>query len=88
MSITNEQMRLLMKAMEKDPHIEKAAAQAGMCRLTASKHLKTGKMPSDMKVSHQWRTRSDPLPAFFFKDILNTPDDDPEDYTGERLSQL
>lgn len=32
MSITNEQMRLLMKAMEKDPHIERAAAKAGICR--------------------------------------------------------
>lgn len=30
MSITNEQMRLLMKAMEKDPHIGKAAAKAEM----------------------------------------------------------
>lgn len=61
MSITNEQMRLLMKAMEKDPNIEKAAAKAGMCRQTASKYLKAGKMPSDLKVPHQWRTRSDPF---------------------------
>jgi len=63
MSITNEQMRLLMKAMEKDPHIEKASAKAGMCRQTASKFLRAGNMPSDMKTPHDWQTRSDPFAA-------------------------
>ncbi|MBR9978876.1 MAG: hypothetical protein KFH87_12390 [Bacteroidetes bacterium] len=77
MSITNEQMRLLMKAMEKDPHIEKAAAKAGMCRQTASKFLRAGKMPSDSKVPHDWQTRTDPFAAVW-DEVKARLDDAPE----------
>jgi hypothetical protein len=77
MSITNEQMRLLMKAMEKDPHIGKAAAKAGMCRQTASKFLHSAKMPSELKTSHDWRTRPDPF-VDYWPEVETKLEDAPE----------
>ena len=38
-----------------------AALRAGMDRKTASKYLKSGKFPSEMKAVRNWRTRVDPF---------------------------
>jgi len=41
--------------------LKTAAAKAGMSEKTARKYRKSGKLPSQCKVIHDWRTRPDPL---------------------------
>ena len=48
---------------EKNSRIEKSSLKADICRQTGSKYLKTGKLPSDSKVTHDCRTRHDPFAA-------------------------
>ena len=40
---------------------ESAAAKAGMDPKTARKYLRSGKLPSEMPVDRNWRTREDPF---------------------------
>lgn len=48
MTITNQQVKLLMKNIKKYPQ-EVAAAKSGMSTKTGSKYLASGKLPSEMK---------------------------------------
>jgi hypothetical protein len=41
--------------------LKTAAAKAGMSEKTARKYRRSGKLPSQCKVVHDWRTRPDPL---------------------------
>jgi hypothetical protein len=41
----------------------RAAAQAGVCRQTAAKYQRLGKLPSELKAGREWRTRPDPFAA-------------------------
>lgn len=41
--------------------LEVAAAKAGMDAKTASKYLRDRRLPSEMKQTHDWRTRPDPF---------------------------
>lgn len=50
-----------MEEMSKESRIGKAAMKAGMDRKTASKYLKEGKLPSEMPIERNWRTRQDPF---------------------------
>lgn len=52
-----------MEEVGKNRSIEVAAARAGMHRNTASKYLKSGKLPSEAKEPRTWRTRADPFAA-------------------------
>jgi len=54
-----------MHAMETAKTQAQAAAKAGMSRQTAAKYLRAGKMPSDLKTPHTWRTRDDPFEAYW-----------------------
>lgn len=45
--------------IEKERNKEAAAAKAGMSPRTALKYRKTGKLPSQIKSNHDWRTRED-----------------------------
>jgi hypothetical protein len=47
--------------MERHKRLNIAAAQAGMDEKTARKYLRAGKLPSEMKGEHTWRTREDPF---------------------------
>ncbi len=38
-----------------------SAGKAGMCEKTARKYLESGKLPSELKEEHTWRTREDPF---------------------------
>ena len=40
-----------------------SACKAGMSEKTARKYLNTGKLPSELKTEHTWRTREDPFEA-------------------------
>jgi transposase len=50
-----------MKLVNQKKLLKTAAAKAGMSEKTARKHRKSGKLPSQCKVIHDWRTRPDPL---------------------------
>jgi transposase InsO family protein len=50
-----------MAEYQKHGSIEKAALRAGMHRNTASKYLKTKRLPSETKRPRTWRTRPDPF---------------------------
>jgi hypothetical protein len=63
MACTDKQIRKLLMEYEKNNHIEKSSLKADLCRQTGSKYLKTGKLPTDSKETHDWRTRQDPFAA-------------------------
>lgn len=60
MTITNQQVKLLMKKL-KTHNQETAAAIAGMAPKTASKYIHNDQLPSEMQKPHTWRTRHDPF---------------------------
>lgn len=45
--------------MQKEGVIWKAASKAGIGEKTARRYLRSGKLPSQMKAEHTWRTRPD-----------------------------
>jgi transposase len=59
--VTDNQVRMLMKLVNQEKLLKTAAAKAGMSEKTARKYRKSGKLPSQCKVVHDWRTRPDPL---------------------------
>lgn len=59
--VTNQQVRLVMKYREKGKTLKQASAKAGMDEKTTRKYLKAGKLPSQLKKPHTWRTRKDPF---------------------------
>jgi len=59
--VTDNQVRMFMKLVNQEKLLKTAAAKAGMSGKTARKYHKSGKLPSQCKVIHDWRTRPDPL---------------------------
>jgi hypothetical protein len=59
--VTDRQVRRLRKLMRTERTLAGAAAKAGMDERTARKYLEAGKLPTEMTVEHQWRTRADPF---------------------------
>lgn len=59
--VTNQQVRILMKAMKTEKTVAVAAAKAGMDEKTGRRYRRLGKWPSEMKQPHRWRTRPDPF---------------------------
>jgi len=59
--VTDNQARILMKLINQERTLEAAAAKAGMSGKTARKYRKMGKLPSQCKAIHDWRTRPDPF---------------------------
>lgn len=59
--VTDNQVRLLMKFYHTERSLYRASAKAGMDEKTARKYLRSGKLPSELKVPHMWRTRKDPF---------------------------
>jgi hypothetical protein len=58
---TDAQVRRLMEEMERYRGIGLAAIRAGMDRKTARKYAREGKLPSELRKPHTWRTREDPF---------------------------
>ena len=56
---TDAQVRKLMVEISKHGSLGKAALRAGMDRKTARKYVREGKLPSELKKPHTWRTRPD-----------------------------
>ena len=59
--VTNQQVRRLFKLIQSEKDFGIAAMKAGMDEKTARKYREIGKLPSDLKQEHDWRTRKDPF---------------------------
>ena len=62
---TDKQFKELFKQMKKTNNLGISAARAGMDEKTARKYLKLGKLPSEVKKEHCWRTRKDPFESIW-----------------------
>lgn len=58
--VTDEQVKRLRVFMKRGTN-EIAASKAGMGEKTARKYMKLGKLPSEIRKAHDWRTRTDPF---------------------------
>ena len=73
--VTDNQVRMLMKLVNQEKLLKTAAAKAGMSEKTARKYLRSGELPSQCKVVHDWRTRQDPIDNddwLWIEDVLRT----------------
>ena len=72
--VTDQQVRRLMRLMKKNISKAIAASKAGMDRKTARKYVGLGKLPSEIKKPHTWRTRPDPFEDVWdkVKDMIKT----------------
>jgi transposase len=59
--VTDQQVRRLFKLIQRENNFGKAAIKAGMDEKTARKYRRLGKLPSELKTQHTWRTRKDPF---------------------------
>jgi hypothetical protein len=59
--VTDQQVRRLMKSLQKGKSLSVAAARSGMDEKTARKYRKSGLRPSQCRAEHTWRTRADPF---------------------------
>ena len=61
MTTTNAQVRKMMEEFSKHGKVGLAAVRSGMDRKTAAKYLAEDRLPSELRVSRDWRTREDPF---------------------------
>ena len=59
--VTDQQVRRLLKLIQTEKNFGIAAMKSGMDEKTARKYRKQGKLPSEIKEEHAWRTREDPF---------------------------
>jgi len=59
--VTDHQVRRLFMLVKKEKTKAVAAAKSGMDEKTARIYLKSGRLPSQMKKLHDWKTRRDPF---------------------------
>lgn len=59
--VTDRQVKRLFRLVQNEWNLSVAAAKAGMDRKTARKYCRAGRLPSEMKTGHDWRTREDPF---------------------------
>jgi hypothetical protein len=59
--VTDRQVRRLMLLSQTEQSLQVAAEKAGMDRETARKYLKLGKLPSEVRMVRNGRTRADPF---------------------------
>jgi hypothetical protein len=57
----DQQVRRLMSLIKNGVPLSVASAKAGMSEPTARKYRKAGKLPSELKQKHDWRSRPDPF---------------------------
>jgi len=72
--VTDQQVRRLMSLIQKEKSLAAAAGKAGMDEKTARKYRRLGRLPSEMKAPHTWRTREDPFAAVWpeLRELLET----------------
>lgn len=57
--VTDQQVRRLWRLMQTEKTFGSAAAKAGVDEKTARKYRRLGRLPSEVKAPHRWRTRRD-----------------------------
>ena len=77
MCVREEQVRKLMKELDKGTTLSVASARSGMSRQTGAKYRKRAKLPSELKEPRTWLTRDNPF-AVDWKEVeqmlAQTPD--------------
>jgi len=61
--VHDRQIRRLFMLKQKEATLGAAASKAGLDEKTARKFLRLGRLPSQIKAPHTWRTRPDPFSA-------------------------
>lgn len=61
----DRKVRKLMNEYQKTGKLTTASLRADLDQKTARKYLKSGKLPSDMKKEHTWKTREDPFEEYW-----------------------
>lgn len=61
MATPDRKVRKLMEEYQKTGNLIKSANRADLDPKTARKYVRAGKLPSQMRVEHTWRTREDPF---------------------------
>ena len=59
--VTDNQVRRYNRLMQTEKSKAIAAAKAGMDEKTARRYERLGKLPSEVRKEHTWRTRKDPF---------------------------
>jgi len=59
--VTDRQVRRLRELMRRGKTLALAAAKTGMDEKTARRYMRLGKLPSEVRANHRWRTREDPF---------------------------
>ena len=59
--VTDRQVRRLMSLLQVEHSLLVCADKVGMDRRTARKYRSVGKLPSELRPDHHWRTRPDPF---------------------------
>ena len=59
--VTDHQVRRLMSLLRTKCSLQVCAEKAGMDRETGRKYRKLGKLPSELRTDHDWRTRVNPF---------------------------
>ena len=59
--VSDRQVRRMLELMQTEKTKALAADKAGMDEKTARKYVRLGKLPSEVRASHRWRTREDPF---------------------------
>lgn len=59
--VTDQQVRRLFKLVQTENGFGIAAIKAGMDEKTGRRYRKLGRLPSEVKKQHTWRTREDPF---------------------------
>lgn len=59
--VTDLQVRKLFRLLSSGKTLRTAALQSGMSEKTARRYRALGKLPSETRVEHDWRTRQDPF---------------------------
>jgi hypothetical protein len=65
--VTDGQVRLLMACIQREKSLSVAAAKAGMSEKTARRYRDLGKLPGEVRPTHDWRTRADPFEEVWAK---------------------
>ncbi len=59
--VTDRQVRRFMSLLQTEQSLQVSADKVGMDRETGRKYRKLGKLPSEVRPNHDWRTRADPF---------------------------
>jgi hypothetical protein len=61
--VKDSQVRILMKLINEEKALMTAAGKAGMSEKTARRYRRLGRLPSQCKPIHDWKTRADAFEA-------------------------